>query len=154
MSLQVIYPQYLYQKVLWEVFPQSPFPVPAALALAQVTDVTLLSVLPVPSLTLSYPSSISSDRHWHEKGMCSGVNESECLARDAFKRGQTFRGRREQFLCKGWAPTEQRVRDMQALLATLGSVCAAQLTQLGPVYNYERVFFPWFVGWLFYFQIT
>lgn len=43
----------------------------------------------------------------------------------------------------------------ETLLAILGSICAAQLTQLGPVCNYERgVFFPWLVGWLFYFQIT
>lgn len=24
----------------------------------------------------------------------------------------------------------------------------------GPICNYEKVFFPWLVGWLFYFQIT
>lgn len=90
-----------------------------------------------------------------KKGLCSGVNESDCLARDAFKRGQTLRGRREQLLCKRWAPTERRIRGTQALLAILGSVCAAQLTQLGPVCSYERVSFPWLVGWLlFYFQIT
>lgn len=87
--------------------------------------------------------------------MCSGVNEFECLARDAFKRGQTFRGRREQSLCKGWVPAEQRTRDTWALLAISVSVCAVQLTQLGPIYNSERIFFfPWLVGWLFYFQIT
>lgn len=93
----------------------------------------------LPSLI---PTIISSDRHWREKRLCSGVNELECLARYAFKRGQTLRGRREPSLCKGWAPTERRTRDTWALLAISVSICAVQLTQLGPIYNSERVGFP------------
>lgn len=51
----------------------------------------------------------------------------------------------EQSLCEDWAPTEQRTWDTWVLLAISVSVCAVQLTQLGPVYSSERIFFS--LGW-------
>lgn len=122
------------------------FSLAAAVALAQMSDVTLPSELPVPCLTLSSPVAVVLIDTDMKKGLCSGAAESECLA---FRRGQTLRGRREQFLCRGWAPGEV---EAHGPFWQSWAALSAQLTQLGPLCTYERAFFP--LGWLFYFQIT
>lgn len=89
--------------MLWEIFPHSPFPLTAAPALAQVTDVTLPSVLPVPSLTPAALILIGTDMKrgcaqegmnlrllemLSEEGRHSGEGESNSSARAEHPQGE------------------------------------------------------------------
>lgn len=139
MSLQVIYLQYQYQKVLGEIFPLSAFPWLLLLPWHRwvMWHCHLSSLCPVSP---SHPHSSGSDRHRHEKGtvLRSCRKWVPCFQKRADIEGKESAIPLQGLSTRGGGGT-------RTLLAILGSSVSPAYTAGPPLHLWKGFFSPWLV---------